>query len=82
MDFEAIDYARLDYKRRAHHVRFVARVEREGLPCQECRGRGGWWEPVLDDGTGPWCDCGWCQGTGKVTRWLRGVWLRERRLAK
>ncbi|MPZ20108.1 MAG: hypothetical protein GEV06_19655 [Luteitalea sp.] len=73
------DYARLSYERQAHHRRFVAYVEAHGLLCQSCSGAGGERYVLLDDGTGPWEPCGWCEGTGKVTRWLRGLWLRTLR---
>jgi hypothetical protein len=32
--------------------------------CPACGGLGGDVEPVLDDGTGPWMECGFCQGRG------------------
>ena len=78
MGFYDIDYPRLAYYRRRHHARYVQRVEEtdDSLPCQACRGWGGEAEPVLDDSTGPWLECGWCEGTGSVTKWLRGLWLR------
>jgi hypothetical protein len=68
-------FRRAEYFRR-HHVRYKAYVEAHGFPCQECRGACGWTEAVLDDGSGPWYDCGFCEGTGYVTRWMRGQWLR------
>lgn len=68
VDLDRIDYVRLDYYRMAHLERYRRRVEREGLSCQECHGWGGWKEPVLDDGSGPWSDCGWCRGTGLVDK--------------
>jgi hypothetical protein len=78
-----IDYRRLDYARYAHHVRYVRYIMAmiPKLICQECCGAGGWTEPVLDDGSGPFEQCGWCEGTGYVTRWLRGLWLRYQKQA-
>ncbi len=76
------DYARLDEKWRQHHVRFVTYVERHGVPCMDCRGRGGWREPILDDGSGPWYECGWCEGTGYMTRHARGLWLSMKKEEK
>lgn len=73
------DYARLDWRWRHHAERFARYVGAHGLPCQECGGRGGEREIILDDGTGPWHTCGWCEGTGKTTRWLRGLWLWDKR---
>ena len=65
-----------EYRRR-HHGRYKTYVETKGngFVCQECRGRGGEVEPVTDEGQGPWYDCGFCEGTGLVTRWMRGWWL-------
>ena len=73
-----INYFRFDYYERQHHLRFKKRVEGR-LICQECGGAGGKIDQVLDyDGflSGPWESCGWCEGTGYVTPWLRGLWLR------
>lgn len=64
-----------EYHRR-HHARYKQYIKAHGLICQECGGSGGETEVVLDDGTGPWYDCGFCEGTGYVTRWMRGQWLR------
>lgn len=75
------DYARLDWQWLRHARRFARYVAAHGLPCQECGGMGGEREAILDDGSGPWHDCGWCEGTGKTTRWLRGLWLRDKRRA-
>jgi hypothetical protein len=77
----SFDYVRYAYQTHAHHVRYARYVEAHGLICQECGGRGGHIEPVLDWGQGPWEPCGWCEGTGKTTRWLRGLWLTEKRYA-
>jgi hypothetical protein len=70
-------FRRCEYSRR-HRARYVRFVEMKGngFTCQECKGHGGWVEPVLDFGQGPWFDCGFCEGTGLVTRWMRGQWLR------
>lgn len=72
-------YAKIHSDWRRHHLRFAARVERQKLVCQECGGSGGEVEPVLDYGQGPFVECGWCEGTGYVTPWLRGRWLRCKR---
>lgn len=77
-----VDYPRVHYEYRQHYERRKRYVEANGLPCQDCGGRGGEVEPVTDWGQGPWMDCGWCQGTGMVTRWERGMWLREKRRAR
>lgn len=70
------NYARIDYVWYRHHERFVVRAEREGLACQACGGRGGEVDVIDPEIGGPWEPCGWCEGTGFVTRWLRGLWLR------
>lgn len=70
------NYRRIDYVYRQHHARFARYVDAHGLVCQDCGGRGGERDVILDDGTGPWESCGWCEGTGRVTRWLRALWLR------
>ena len=36
--------------------------------CPWCNGYGGEVEPVLDDGTGPWYICGYCDGKGTMSR--------------
>ena len=74
-----VDYPRLDYSFQQHHIRFVRRIENSRLVCQECGGSGGHTEPVLDAGSGPWEVCGFCEGTGRVTPWMRGQWLRWKR---
>jgi len=66
------NYRRIDYVWRVHHERFKRFVKQHGLICQSCGGGGGEVDVILDDGTGPWEECGWCEGTGKVTRWIRG----------
>jgi len=74
-------YAHLDYKINKHHERYKAFIHRMGkkLLCQECGGSGGWVEPVLDFGQGPTYPCGWCEGTGFVTPWMRGQWLKYKK---
>lgn len=73
------DYARLAELSRRHHERFVRYVTSHPrkLICQDCGGAGGWVEVVLHEtGQGPWIECGWCEGTGYITPYLRGMWLR------
>jgi len=79
-DYKWPDYPRLDYEYRQHHTRYRHFVEQRGLLCQECGGGGGHTEPILDDGTGPWEPCGFCEGTGYVTPHMRGWWLRWKRV--
>lgn len=76
-DREPFDYRRWDYVRREHHRRYAAYVEVHGFTCQDCGGAGGDIDVVIPEtGQGPWEPCGWCEGTGYVTRWIRGYWLR------
>lgn len=77
-----LDYAKLDEYSRRHFQRFERFVQIRKLTCMECKGAGGWTEPVLDDGTGPHESCGWCEGTGYMTPHARGQWLRFKREAK
>ena len=68
-----------------HHPRYVLRVTwtTDSYPCQDCHGAGGESDVVLpEEGTGPWEECGWCEGTGRITRWRRGLWLRTKREEK
>jgi hypothetical protein len=73
-------YAQLDWQHRHHHIRHKRYVESmpKKLPCQECGGSG----DLLEDricGHNLYVDCGWCEGIGYVTPWLRGQWLRYKR---
>ena len=36
------------------------------FPCQICKGQGGWKEVICDDGTGPYDECGNCEGKGLI----------------
>lgn len=75
----AVDYARLGYRYLSHHKRLARHVAAmpKKLVCQDCGGFGGEVIPVLDYGQGPFETCGYCEGLGYVTRWMRGVWLRH-----
>ena len=78
-----MNYAKRDNDYRRHHERYRRFVESmpRKLVCQDCHGYGGRTEAVLDDGTGPYYECGWCEGTGYVTPHRRGLWLRCARAA-
>ena len=71
-----INYVRMDHERAQHHNRYLKHVEAHGLTCQECGGEGGEIEDILHFDMGPWVSCGFCEGTGLVTRHMRGQWLR------
>jgi DnaJ-class molecular chaperone len=75
-----VNYARRAFEYQRHHERFARRVDGK-LICQECKGHGGEIN-VVYMGQGPWEECGWCEGTGHVTPWIRGAWLRYRRMVK
>jgi hypothetical protein len=73
-------YAMLDYRNRRHHERLKSFIERmpKKLLCQECGGAGGEVEWVCELG-GPFVTCGWCEGIGYVTPWMRALWLKYKR---
>lgn len=75
-----IDYVRQDYYRRQHCARYARRVREtdDSVLCEACDGEGGEVETVLDD-TGPWLECRWCEGTGRMTRRVRWRWLLVQR---
>jgi hypothetical protein len=79
-----VDYPKLAYKYQQHHKRFERRVLNRcpKLICQDCKGMGGEIIPILDDGTGPFEECNWCERTGYVTPHLRGEWLRMKKEEK
>lgn len=70
-----VDYAKFDYQQRQHHERYARYVQQHGLMCQACSGSGKWYESILSYHDLPMM-CTWCEGTGKVTRRIRGLWLR------
>lgn len=78
-DRHPFDYGRWAYENREHHRRYSAYVEAHGLTCQECGGSGG--SPGYSSiyALEPPEPCGYCEATGKVTRWMRGYWLRWKR---
>ncbi len=44
----------------------MSRIKIKYFPCWVCKGRGGEKEIILDDGSGPYEDCGWCEGEGMI----------------
>jgi len=52
------------------------------FPCPICKGQGGWHEAILDDGSGPYDECGYCQGEGLIEiRGKRHQELRKENIA-
>ena len=76
-------YAQLDWKYRHHHERlkrYIAAMPKK-LLCQECKGSGSF-EIDRIDFHSILGNCGWCEGIGYVTPWIRGMWLRFKREEK
>jgi hypothetical protein len=44
------------------------------LMCPECKGEGGEKEIILDDGSGPWYECGFCNGKGYMNIFQKIYW--------
>lgn len=85
-----INFYKSDWKYLNHLKRYKEYVEKNGLPCQECGSTGEYINDTIDfgdDSSGPICfniygTCGWCEGTGKITRRNRGIWLNYRKMLK
>jgi hypothetical protein len=80
-----INYVKLTYKISHSYKRYKRYVKKHGLICQDCGGTGEYIEEYLpySEWTVPYYkECGWCQGTGKVTKWIRGKWLRMKKEEK
>jgi len=71
----------MGYKYRQHHERFARHVEAVGLFCQECGGTGAILEEYIEE-YARYEECMWCEGTGRIPRHTRGVWLNEQRRIK
>lgn len=83
-NYKKVNYKREDEYRRRHHQRLKAYLDKATVKlfCQDCGGAGGEIEPVLDDGSGPFYICGFCEGLGIVTPHMRGLWLGWKRKDK
>lgn len=44
----------------------VAHLKGYNMKCQCCKGEGGEREHILDDGSGPYYECGYCKGEGEI----------------
>jgi len=44
------------------------------MKCPACKGYGGELDPILDDGSGPWYECGFCKGEGEINLFQRIHW--------
>lgn len=78
-----INYHKLDWKYKQHLDRYKSYVNKHGLICQECGGCGEEIDDSIDFGNDVqpiifhiYQPCGWCEGIGKVTKKVRGLWLR------
>ena len=78
-------YSRLRWLTSQHHKRYKIYINNMVRPliCQDCHGAGGKNEVVLPEtGQGPWYECGFCEGTGYVSPWVRSLWLRMKKEEK
>ncbi len=84
MELQQFDYAKFRYAHQRHHTRWAKRVETRNpqLLCQECGGSGGEIDVILDDGSGPFEECGWCEGTGLMDGFSRYQWLEWQKQKK
>ena len=74
---DTVDYAKLSYRYKQHHKRFVKYVEEHGLRCPACGGWGQYLEEMLDDWLPRYEHCGLCEGTGKCTRKMWGLYMND-----
>jgi hypothetical protein len=44
------------------------------MKCFACGGEGGEKEAILDDGSGPWYECTFCNGLGELS-FFKGIYL-------
>ena len=52
------------------------------LLCQECSGTGSCQIDLMLGYYPIYETCEWCDGTGKITPSIRGLWLRTKKVAK
>ena len=79
---DELNWVRYDAEWQRHHERYAAHVEAHGLLCQDCGGAGDVLDDVIDGYYRIYSSCGWCEGTGRITRHVRGLWLRMKREEK
>ena len=77
------NYTKMDYAYTQHVRRYRRRVEAQPrkIVCQECRGCGELFEDRIL-GHDLTITCGVCCGTGLLTPWMRGQWLKWKRQEK
>jgi DnaJ-class molecular chaperone len=85
-EFFVVNSPKANYKRQEHHRRYKQFTENltNKLLCQDCGGSGEWMEvEIPEEGSGLTWTCGWCEGTGLMSPYIRGFWLsckkREKR---
>lgn len=57
-------------------------AKKKKYTCPDCGGSGGKTDVILDDGTGPWEECGWCEGKGKITGKRLAEWLNWKKVER
>ena len=79
-----MNYTKFFYNQHRHHERYKNFINsmNKKLVYQECGGMGNYIEPVLDYGEGPTFSCGFCEGTGYLTPYMRGQWLKWKKAEK
>lgn len=77
-------YAQTTWLWKYHHQRRKRFLDSlpKNLVCQECGGSGGEVVPVTDEGQGPFEECGFCEGDGRMTPHERSFWLLRKRQEK
>jgi hypothetical protein len=53
-------------------------MKQKKFPCPVCKGKGGEIEPVLDDGSGPYYSCGFCNDECFITVDSELHWILRR----
>jgi hypothetical protein len=78
-------FVKLDWQQYQHHQRLKRYIEAmpRKLMCQACGGAGQVEDDCINLGFYEvyhiYSNCGWCEGIGYVTPWVRGLWLRYKR---
>ena len=57
----------------------MSREQCKLVQCAGCHGEGGKVDVVLEDGSGPFDECGYCKGTGRTSRQMNYWIMRWRK---